>query len=138
MIIMAACAIAVLALVGWALTRTVEPARAVMPETAAIPSATSAAPAPADPVPAASATTQPDLAATATSADIHPETGVERISVEDFRPKFDAGSVVVIDVRDANSYAAGHIPGAMNIPMASIQSFTDMIPKGKEIVTYCT
>ena len=135
MIIMAVCALAVVALVVWALTRTVDPTTAESPQAAAFPTAEPPAAIPTTPT---ATTAQTSADPTATSADIHPETGVPRISDEDFRPKYDAGSVVVIDVRDANSYAVGHIPGAMNIPMASIQSFTDMIPKGKEIVTYCT
>ena len=138
MIIMAVCAVAVLALVGWALTRTVEPARTVVPESAAVPAPVATAPTADAATPPPAAATTPPAAVNATSADIHPETGIERISVEDFRAKYDAGNIVVIDVRDSSSYATGHIPGAMNIPFASVQGFTDMIPKGKEIVTYCT
>lgn len=132
MVIMGVAVLAVLGLLVWALTRTVEPTPSSAPVATAMPSTTQ----PSSPV-ATTATTAP-AAPTATSADIHPETGIPRISVEDFRGKFDAGNVVVIDVRDSTSYAAGHIPGAMNIPFASIQGFTDLIPKGKEIVTYCT
>jgi cytoskeletal protein RodZ len=139
-VIMGVAIVALLGLLVWALTRTVEPSPTSAPVATALPSSTTTPITPA--TPAATDTTPGATPAaatpTATSADIHPETGVERISVEDFRTKFNAGNVVIIDVRDSSSYAAGHIPGAMNIPFASVQGFTDMIPKGKEIVTYCT
>lgn len=136
MVIMGIAVLAVVGLLVWALTRTVEPTTST-PVATAFPSTTGAAPV-ATTAATPDATTGATAASTATSADVHPETGVARISVEDFRAKYDAGNVVVIDVRDSTSYAAGHIPGAMNIPFASIQGFTDMIPKGKEIITYCT
>ena len=63
---------------------------------------------------------------------------VARIAAEDLREKHKANAVLVIDVRDATSFAQGHIPGALHIPMASVESNLDRIPKGREIVTYCT
>lgn len=63
---------------------------------------------------------------------------VTRIAAEDLREKTKAGAVTVIDVRDATAFASGHIPGSLNIPMASIEANLDRIPKGREIVTYCT
>lgn len=66
------------------------------------------------------------------------KTEVARIAAEDLREKHKAGAVTVIDVRDAAGYASGHIPGALHIPMASVEANLDRIPKGREIVTYCT
>ena len=66
------------------------------------------------------------------------KTEVRRIAAEDLREKHKANSVLVIDVRDAAGYASGHIPGALHIPMASVEANLDRIPKGREIVTYCT
>lgn len=63
---------------------------------------------------------------------------VPRIAAEDLREKTKAGTVTVIDTRDAASYASGHIPGSLNIPLASIEANLDRIPKGREVVTYCT
>ena len=71
----------------------------------------------------------------------HPEGNraeVARIAAEDLRAKANRGEVTVIDVRQAADYARGHIAGAINIPFASIETQLDQIPKGKEIVTYCT
>lgn len=46
-------------------------------------------------------------------------------------------SVVLIDVRDPDSYAAEHIRGAQNLPAADIVSALARLPKDKTIVAYC-
>jgi rhodanese-related sulfurtransferase len=43
---------------------------------------------------------------------------------------------MVIDVRDADRWAAGHLVGAVHIPASEIEGFLDDIPKDKRIVTY--
>ena len=63
---------------------------------------------------------------------------VPRISAEDLHEKVRTGSVTVVDVRDNASYEAGHIPGSLHIPLASVEANLDLLPKGKSIVTYCT
>lgn len=45
--------------------------------------------------------------------------------------------VLVLDVRDAASFRAEHIQGAMNIPAADLISKLSTLPKDKTIVTYC-
>lgn len=63
---------------------------------------------------------------------------IERISLDEYRQLAEAGEVVTVDVRSANYYMEGHIPGAINIPATQAASMIDMLPKGKKIVTYCT
>ena len=63
---------------------------------------------------------------------------VPRIKVQDLRDLIAKNAVTVIDVRDADSYLAGHIPGALHIPMTRIDGEVPYLPKGKPIVTYCT
>ena len=46
-------------------------------------------------------------------------------------------SLLVIDVRSAEEYAAGHVPGAVNIPHDQVPSRLAEIPKDKEVVLYC-
>ena len=48
------------------------------------------------------------------------EASVPRISLADFKKAFDAKAVVILDVRDAASYAAGHIPGAILVPLEAL------------------
>lgn len=48
-----------------------------------------------------------------------------------------AGTVLVLDVRPAVEYRAGHIPGAVSIPLAELQRRMDELPTDTEIVAYC-
>jgi rhodanese-related sulfurtransferase/DNA-binding transcriptional ArsR family regulator len=45
--------------------------------------------------------------------------------------------VTVIDVRPAEEYAAGHIPGATNIPLSELEKHLDQFDPDQEIVAYC-
>lgn len=140
LLLLGAGGIVVAGLLVWALTRTVEPA----PVTAVTPpvAGTSA------PVASTAGTfdtatfTQTAAPATATNAPpLQPRedtTVVPRISAEDLRAQVRRDEVTIVDVRDTTAYAQGHIPGAIHIAFASVQSSLDTIPKGKPIVTYCT
>ena len=48
-----------------------------------------------------------------------------------------AGDVVVIDVRPEAEYAAGHIPGAVSMPLPSLAERLRQVPAGAEVVAYC-
>jgi rhodanese-related sulfurtransferase len=47
------------------------------------------------------------------------------------------GTIVVVDVRPAEEYAAGHIAGAVSIPLEDLERRVRELPKDKEIVAYC-
>jgi rhodanese-related sulfurtransferase len=47
------------------------------------------------------------------------------------------GLVTVLDVRPAEEFAAGHLPGAVNIPIQQLERRLGEIPKRKEVVAYC-
>lgn len=47
------------------------------------------------------------------------------------------GTYLIIDVRDAKDYAAGHIKGAINIPAGQIDAKIKELPKTKKIAVYC-
>lgn len=47
------------------------------------------------------------------------------------------GLVTVLDVRPAEEYAAGHLPGAINIPVDQLEGQLAKLPRRKEIVAYC-
>ena len=63
---------------------------------------------------------------------------VPRTQLATAKLEIDAGAVTVIDVRDADSYIAGHIPGALQIPLARVEGEVGYIPRAKPILTYCT
>lgn len=48
-----------------------------------------------------------------------------------------AGRVTVLDVRPAAEYAAGHLPGAVSIPLAELPVRLAELPADTEVVAYC-
>ncbi len=44
---------------------------------------------------------------------------------------------IALDVREPDEYAAGHIEGALHIPLGSLSSRIDELPRDRPIVTYC-
>jgi rhodanese-related sulfurtransferase len=66
------------------------------------------------------------------------ESAVPRISVVDLKKAADAGQVLIIDVRDAGSYAAGHLPGAISVPLGELeQKLAALKAAKKPMVAYC-
>jgi rhodanese-related sulfurtransferase/DNA-binding transcriptional regulator YhcF (GntR family) len=47
------------------------------------------------------------------------------------------GQVTVLDVRAPEEYAAGHVPGAINITSDVLSSHLKKLPKGREVIAYC-
>jgi rhodanese-related sulfurtransferase len=45
--------------------------------------------------------------------------------------------VTVLDVRPAEEYEAGHVLGAINIPLSQLEQHLEQLDKGQEIVAYC-
>jgi len=78
------------------------------------------------------------VAATTTVSTMTSLESVPRISVAALKEKIDRGEVVVMDVRDIDSYTASHIAGAMHIPVSYVESELPYLPRGKPIVAYCT
>ncbi|HET9872527.1 MAG TPA: metalloregulator ArsR/SmtB family transcription factor [Propionibacteriaceae bacterium] len=59
------------------------------------------------------------------------------ITRDDLRDRLRAGDVVVLDVRPEAEYAAGHIRGAVSIPIADLKARLGDIPNGADVVAYC-
>jgi rhodanese-related sulfurtransferase len=49
----------------------------------------------------------------------------------------DGDDLVVLDVRPAAEYAAGHLPGAVSIPVGELRRRLAELPADREIVAYC-
>jgi rhodanese-related sulfurtransferase len=47
------------------------------------------------------------------------------------------GEVTVLDVRPAEEYQAGHIPGALSVPLVELKRRIRELPRKREIVAYC-
>lgn len=48
-----------------------------------------------------------------------------------------SNDVIILDARPANEYEAGHITGAISIPIGELQKRLRSLPRGKEYVAYC-
>ena len=48
-----------------------------------------------------------------------------------------AGEVTVLDVRPAEEYRAGHIAGAVSLPLKQLEKRLKSLPRDREIVAYC-
>jgi rhodanese-related sulfurtransferase len=62
---------------------------------------------------------------------------LEPVSRDELKARLRQGSVVVLDVRPADEYAAGHVPGAVSIPVSELKRRLKEIPKGRDIVACC-
>jgi len=66
-----------------------------------------------------------------------PPDQMERVSREELVARVRSGQVTVLDVRPAHEYVAGHIPGAISIPIDELESRLAGLPRDTEIVAYC-
>jgi rhodanese-related sulfurtransferase len=62
---------------------------------------------------------------------------VERIDRAELVARLAEGDVVLVDVRPAEEFAAGHIEGARSIPLDELEQRLAELPEDAEIVAYC-
>ncbi len=62
---------------------------------------------------------------------------LEQLSRADLIERARAGEVTVLDVRPREEYEAGHIPGAISIPLDDLEARLAELPTDSEIVAYC-
>ncbi|HEU4977425.1 MAG TPA: metalloregulator ArsR/SmtB family transcription factor [Solirubrobacteraceae bacterium] len=62
---------------------------------------------------------------------------VDAIGREELIARLRAGEVVLVDVRPAEEYAAGHIEGARSIPIDELEERLAELPADREVVAYC-
>ena len=62
---------------------------------------------------------------------------MEPVSREELLHRAKDGLVTVLDVRPADEYAAGHLPGAVNIQPSELGKRLKEIPKDHEVFAYC-
>lgn len=65
-----------------------------------------------------------------------PRSGMETIDRAALLRLLRAGRVRVLDVRPPEEFAAGHIPGALSVPLAELKSRLTDLPRHREIVAY--
>ncbi|TMR95691.1 ArsR/SmtB family transcription factor [Nonomuraea basaltis] len=62
---------------------------------------------------------------------------LEGVTADELASRLADPGTVIIDVRPAADYAAGHVPGAISVPLAELRGRLDDLPRGAEIVAYC-
>jgi rhodanese-related sulfurtransferase len=61
----------------------------------------------------------------------------EQISAAELRARLHAGDVILLDVRPWIEYQAGHLPGAISIPLDELERRLGELPPDKTVVAYC-
>ncbi|OYV54826.1 MAG: ArsR family transcriptional regulator [Acidiphilium sp. 20-67-58] len=62
---------------------------------------------------------------------------MEPLSREDLAARLRDGLVTVLDVRPEDEFRLGHVPGALNVPLASLEQHLAALPSGREVIAYC-
>lgn len=62
---------------------------------------------------------------------------LEPVPAQELLARAKKGLVTVLDVRPPEEFAAGHVPGAINIPIQQLEKRLAELPRRKEIVAYC-
>ena len=62
---------------------------------------------------------------------------LEPIPREELLDRVKHGLVTVLDVRPKEEYAAGHVPGAVNVPLNELEAHLAELDATKEVVAYC-
>jgi len=62
---------------------------------------------------------------------------MEPVPAKELLERAKKGLVTVLDVRPEEEYAAGHVAGAVNIPIKKLEQYINKLPHGGEVVAYC-
>lgn len=62
---------------------------------------------------------------------------IDHVDLTDLVDRAGAGDIVLLDVRPEVEYAAGHLPGAVHIPLDQLRERLDELPVDREVVAYC-
>jgi hypothetical protein len=63
---------------------------------------------------------------------------ISRVNMADAINAWEQETAIFVDVRDQDVYASAHIPGAISIPLDSIQQQLNTLDPGAWIIPYCT
>lgn len=63
--------------------------------------------------------------------------GMESVDRETLRNRVRRRQVTMLDVRPPEEYEAGHIAGAISVPLAQLEQRLNDLPRNREIVAYC-
>ncbi|OAF15110.1 MULTISPECIES: metalloregulator ArsR/SmtB family transcription factor [Bradyrhizobium] len=67
----------------------------------------------------------------------HARDALEPVLRDDLVARLHDDLVTVLDVRPEDEFALGHLPGALNIPLAELERRLSELPRSREVVAYC-
>jgi len=67
----------------------------------------------------------------------HNRDALEAVSRAELMARLGAGLVTVLDVRPEDEFALGHLPGAINVPLATLDKRLAELDRSREIIAYC-
>lgn len=62
---------------------------------------------------------------------------LDAVPAREVLARLKSGLVTVLDVRPAEEFAAGHLPGALNVPVDRLEAYLSKLSKKKEVIAYC-
>jgi rhodanese-related sulfurtransferase/predicted transcriptional regulator len=68
---------------------------------------------------------------------LHSYEDVRTLSLEEARAKMEAGEIILLDVRPRDEYEAGHLAGAISVPMEELEPYLQNLSRPFEVAVYC-
>lgn len=68
---------------------------------------------------------------------LHSHDELQPVTLAELRRRQRDGSATIIDVRPREEYEAGHIPGAVSMPVAEVKRRLKELQKKREVIAYC-
>ena len=62
---------------------------------------------------------------------------IPQMDIDTLADRATRNGALIVDVRAPDEWDEGHIPGALNLPLVSLQSRLTELPRGREIVVHC-
>lgn len=62
----------------------------------------------------------------------------KRISVNEAKQAYDAGTAAIIDTRALTAYQSEHIKGAISMPVDEVEKRYAELPANKQLIFYCS
>ena len=68
---------------------------------------------------------------------LHDRNQLQPIGASELLQRMVEDTIILLDVRPAEEYIAGHLPNALSMPVTELEARLSEIPQDKEIVAYC-
>ena len=62
---------------------------------------------------------------------------IHTLSKDELLNKMEVGSIILLDVRPKDEFEAGHIAGAISVPMEELDIYLQTLPRNVEVAAYC-